>query len=341
MKETVEITDVEGLLFGHHTDPRRPTGCSVLLCPQGAVAGVDVRGAAPGTRETDLLHPVNSVQQVHGLVLAGGSAFGLDAASGVMRWLRAHGHGLQVGAVRVPIVPAAVVFDLWVDDFTAHPQGSGVCPDAEAGHAACQDAVARPKHSAWAQGNVGAGAGATVGKLNGPDCAMKGGVGHAAVQVGGFTVGAVVVCNAVGDVLDPHTGQLIAGARQASDSLVLLDAARAQLQGHATVAPSLGANTTIGAIVTDAPLTKVQATRLAQVGHDGLARSIRPVHTPMDGDTLFTLATAARTGEVDLLRLCTAAAEVTAQAVVNAVRAAQTLRMGERWWPAVSDSAAG
>ena len=333
MKLKKNFIEIEGLRVGHFTHSERPTGCTVLLCTEGAVAGVDVRGAAPGTRETDLLHPVNSVQQVHGLVLSGGSAFGLDAASGVMRWLREHGHGLRVGPVNVPIVPAAVVFDLWVDAFE-QPSGAQIEPDALAGYAACQDAMQRS--GPMSLGNVGAGAGATVGKLNGPDCAMRGGIGAASVGVDGFTVSALVVCNAVGDIVDPDTGQLIAGARQGAQSLKLLNAARAQLAGHATTSPSLGCNTTIGVITTNAPLTKVQATRLAQVGHDGLARSIRPVHTPMDGDTLFALATGRQTGEVDMMRLCTAAAEVTAQAVLCAVEQAQDLRLGGRWWPAAS-----
>jgi L-aminopeptidase/D-esterase-like protein len=325
--------DIDGLQIGHATDPRRPTGCTVLLCPQGAVAGVDVRGAAPGTRETDLLNPVNSVQTIHALLLSGGSAFGLDAASGVMRWLREHGHGLRVGPVCVPIVPAAVVFDLWVDDFSTHPEGSGVHPDAEAGYAACEDAVHR--QGPLPLGNVGAGAGATVGKLHGPDCAMRGGLGVATLDVDGIRMAAVVVCNAVGDIVDPATGRLVAGARHSADTRDLLDATRAQLAGHIMMAsPSLGSNTTIGAILTDATLTKVQATRLAQVAHDGLARTIRPVHTPMDGDTLFAIGTGKRQGEVDMMRLCTAAAEVTAQAVLSAVRHATDLRLGTRWWPA-------
>ena len=336
MEKAVSITDINGLRIGHFTDTRRPTGCTVLLCPQGAVASVDVRGAAPGTRETDLLDPVHTVQAVHGLVLSGGSAFGLDAASGVMRWLHAHGHGLQVGPVRVPIVPAAVVFDLWVDDL-ASGQGSPVWPDADAGYAACE--AAWNTREALALGNVGAGAGATVGKLNGPDCAMRGGIGSAALRVDGFTVAALVVCNAVGDVVDPRSGALMAGARCAPDSRTLVDSVRLQLAGSAAgAAPALGSNTTIGVIATDAPLNKVQAKRLAQIGHDGLARSIRPVHTPMDGDTLFALATGTATGTVDLMRLCTAAAEVTALAVVDAVQRARDLRLGGRWWPSAASA---
>ena len=328
------LTAVQGLQVGHHTDPRRPTGCTVVLTPSGSVAGVDVRGAAPGTRETDLLHPSNTVQHIHGLVLSGGSAFGLDAASGVMRWLEEQGHGLPVGPVRVPVVPAAVVFDLWVDDFegAAFLNGQRVRPDAQAGYQACQAASSAPVP----QGNVGAGAGATIGKLNGPHCAMKGGLGSASLTVNGVTVAALIVCNALGDVVDPRTGQLLAGARIAPDSRELLDIRQAQLTGHAKPNPTAGSNTTIGVIATDAVLSKPQAHRLAQVAHDGLARSIYPVHTPMDGDTLFALGTGASGQTADMMLLSTLAAEVTAMAVVNAVQAAQELRLGNQWWPAMT-----
>ena len=324
------LTQISGLLVGHFTDTRRPTGCTVVLAPHGVVAGVDVRGAAPGTRETDLLAPGNAVQQVHALVLSGGSAYGLDAASGVMRWLEEHGHGLPVGPVRVPIVPAAVVFDLLVDDWSQ--TGPRVRPDAQAGYLACVNASSDPV----LQGNVGAGAGATVGKMNGPDCAMKGGVGSAALTVNGVTVAALVVCNALGDVVDPLTGQLLAGARCAPDRLELLDIRRAQLSGHVTPQVPLGSNTTIGVVATDAVLTKPQAQRLAQVAHDGLARSIRPVHTPLDGDTLFALGTGTSGQAADMMLLSTLAAEVTAMAVVHAIQAASELRLGQHWWPAMS-----
>jgi len=328
------LTAVQGVKVGHHTDNRRPTGCTVVLTPSGSVAGVDVRGAAPGTRETDLLHPSNTVQHIHGLLLSGGSAFGLDAASGVMRWLEEQGHGLPVGPVYVPIVPAAVVFDLWVDDFEsdAFQRGERVRPDAQAGYLACLAASCAPV----AQGNVGAGAGATVGKMNGPHCAMKGGLGSAALTVNGVTVAALIVCNALGDVIDPRTGRLLAGARTAPDSRELLDIRQAQLTGHAIASPTAGSNTTIGVIATDAVLTKPQAHRLAQVAHDGLARSIYPVHTPMDGDTLFALGTGTSGQTADMMLLSTLAAEVTAMAVVNAVQAAQELRFGNNWWPAMT-----
>ena len=326
------LTAVAGLQVGHFTDARRPTGCTVVLTPQGAVAGVDVRGAAPGTRETDLLNPSNTVQQVHALLLSGGSAYGLDAASGVMRWLEEHGHGLPVGPACVPIVPAAVIFDLWVDDFADPTHTPRIRPNAQAGYQACVNA----SNAAVAQGNVGAGAGATVGKMNGPQCAMKGGIGSAALCVNGITVAALVVCNAVGDVVNPLTGELLAGARQAPDSRALRDMRQAQLQGHTTPALQTGSNTTIGVIATDAVLTKPQAQRLAQVAHDGLARSIRPVHTPMDGDTLFALGTGTSGQAADMMLLSTLAAEVTAMAVVNAVQAAQDLRLGDNWWPAMT-----
>ena len=329
------LTSLQGILVGHYSDDRRPTGCTVVLCPEGAVAGVDVRGAAPGTRDTDALSPSNTVQEVHGVLLTGGSAYGLDAAGGVMRWLEERGHGFQVGPAIVPIVPAAVIFDLWVDDFSktrpVSTQNPRIRPDAQAGYLACQAANSEPVQ----QGNVGAGAGATLGKLNGPDCAMKGGIGSASLCVHGVTVAALVVCNALGDVVDPQTGKLLAGARVSADSRDLLDIVKAQLNGHSISKPQAGSNTTIGVVATDAVLTKPQAHRLAQVAHDGLARSIRPVHTPMDGDTLFALGTGTSGQAADMMLLSTLAAEVTAMAVVNAVRAAKDLRFGQGWWPAM------
>jgi L-aminopeptidase/D-esterase-like protein len=320
------LTAVPGLEVGHDTDTRRPTGCTVVLCREGATAGVDVRGAAPGTRETDLLAPENTVSQVHGLVLSGGSAFGLDSAGGVMRWLEEHGHGFPVGPVRVPIVPGAVIFDLLVGD-------GRVRPDASSGYRACERASSAPVE----QGCVGAGAGATVGKLWGPTRAMKGGLGSAALQVGPWVVGALVVCNAIGDVVDPQTGQPIAGARIAPDRLKLVDTVRTQLSGTVGTHALAGSNTTIGVVGCNARLSKAQAKRLAQVGHDGWARTIRPVHTPMDGDTLFTLATARVSEEPDMLLLSTLAAEVVAQATVQAVRQATSLRLADAWWPCAGD----
>ena len=304
------ITDVAGVQVGHFTDARRPTGCTVILAPGGAVGGVDVRGAAPGTRETDLLSPLNSVEQVHAVLLAGGSAFGLDAAAGVMRWLEERGVGVQVGPLRVPIVPAAILFDLFIGD----PR---IRPDAHAGYAACQAAST----DAPAEGSVGAGAGATVGKLFGIERAMKGGIGSAAVTVGGVTVGAIVAVNAVGDVIDPSSGRVVAGART-TDGRALVGSARAILRGEPIAAALPASATTLGVVATDAFMTKAAANKLAQMAHDGLARSISPVHTASDGDTVFALATGASGLAANLTVLGTLAAEVVARAVLRAVWAA-------------------
>ena len=318
------ITDVPGIEVGHFTDTRRPTGCSVVITRQGAVGGVAVRGAAPGTRETDLLEPGNTVNQVHAVLLSGGSAWGLDAASGVMRWLDEQGIGLNVGPARVPIVPAAVLFDLTLGDPT-------IRPDAQAGYTACQNASTQSP----AQGNVGAGSGATVGKLFGMHRAMKGGIGTASVRVGGVTVGALVACNALGDVIDPDTGALIAGARQESGN-GLCNTRQSLLAGVPPLPILAGTNTTIGVIATDAKLSKTQAQRLAQIGHDGLARSINPVHTLSDGDTLFALSTGLADTSPGMTVLCVMAAEAVARATVQAVKAAQGLRVGDAWWPGLS-----
>jgi L-aminopeptidase/D-esterase-like protein len=299
----------------------------VVLARGGAVGGVDVRGAAPGTRETDLLAPTNLVEQVHAVLLAGGSAWGLDAATGVMRWLEQQGIGLEVGPGRIPIVPAAVLFDLYLGD-------ASIRPDAAAGFAACASASARRP----AEGNVGAGSGAVVGKIFGAARAMKGGIGSAAVRLHGVTVGALVACNALGDVIDPDTAQVIAGARTA-DGRALLDTRRALLKGVPPTRLVGGTNTTIGVIATDASLTKAQASRLATAGHDGFARSINPAHTMLDGDTLFALGTGRAGKALDMMILCTLAAEVVARAVVRAVRAAQPVTVGGLSLPAASDFA--
>ncbi len=319
------ITDVSGVEVGHFTDSRRPTGCTVIITREGAMAGVDVRGAAPGTRETDLLHPSNLVDRVHAIVLAGGSAWGLDAASGVMQWLEENNIGLQVGFGLVPIVPAAVLFDLPVGD-------ARIRPDARAGYAACVAASRTPP----AQGNVGAGAGALVGKIFGLARAMRGGIGSASITVDGITVGAIVACNAVGDVIDPSTGKVLAGARS-PDGASLLNSREAIMAGSAPQPVLAGTNTTIGVVATDAQLTKAQAHRLAQVAHDGLARSINPVHTMSDGDTLFALGTGQAGKSAGMLLLGTLAAEVTARAVVRAALAAQGISVGGMTWPAARD----
>ncbi len=307
------LTDVCGIKVGHFTDTRRPTGCTVVLTTDGAVAGVDVRGAAPGTRETELLSPINAVEHVHALLLAGGSAFGLDAAGGVMRWLDERGFGVEVGPVRVPIVPAAILFDLWVGD----PR---IRPDAEAGYAACEAASSEPP----AEGSVGVGAGASVGKLFGIGRAMKGGIGSASVRIGGVTVAALVAVNAMGDVIDPRSGDVVAGARS-EDGRSMIGSMQALLRGNVPAHLQPGGATTIGVVATDAVLTKAQASKLAQMAHDGLARSINPVHTLTDGDTLFALATG-RSGLAPSLTLLGAVgAEVMATAVLRAVMQAESI----------------
>ncbi len=316
------ITDVAGLRLGHFTDPRRPTGCSVLLCEHGVVAGVDVRGAAPGSRETDLLHPLATVETVHALLLTGGSAFGLAAADGVVRWLDERGHGLAVGAadrpggpIRVPIVPALVLFDLWLGD-------AAIRPDAAAGYAACQ--AARGDADPTAQGSIGAGAGATVGKLFGIERAMKGGIGMASLKVGAITVAALVAANPVGDVVDPASGRIVAGAL-ADDGRTPLNTMATLCSGALPARLMVGMSTTIGIVATDAMLTKTQAAKLAAMAQDGLARCINPVHTASDGDALFALATGGSGKPGQLTVLGALAAEVTARAVLNAVRAASGL----------------
>ena len=320
------ITRVAGIEVGHFTDTRRPTGCTVVMAREGAVAGVDVRGAAPGTRETDLLHPSNLVDKVHAIMLAGGSAWGLEAATGAVRWLEERGVGLDVAVGRLPIVPAAVLFDLLVGDMR-------IRPDAAAGYAACAAASSADP----AEGNVGAGAGAVVGKVFGIQHAMKGGVGTASVTVDGVTMGALIACNALGDVIDPDTAQVMAGART-DDGRALRDTRRALLRGQPPQPLLAGTNTTIGVVATDAILTKAQAHRLAIAAHDGLARSINPVHTMSDGDTLFSLGTGRAGKSLGMMVLATMAAEATARATARAVQAARSLTTADGLYlPAMAD----
>jgi L-aminopeptidase/D-esterase-like protein len=305
------ITEVAGIKVGHFTDTRRPTGCTVILAEEGAVGGVDVRGAAPGTRETDLLNPINSVQQVHAIMLSGGSAFGLDTATGAMRFLEERGIGFNVGVARVPIVPAAILFDLSLGD-------AKIRPDAEAGYKACKAATTLLP----AEGNTGAGAGATIGKLFGMQRAMKSGIGTSSIKLEGLTVGAIVAVNAVGDVFDPATGKIIAGART-KDGKSLVNTMASLLQGE-TLPPMLaGTATTIGVVATDVALTKAQASKVAQMAHDGLARTINPVHTASDGDTIFALATGKSKKQANVTLIGALAAEAMAQAVMRAVRSAK------------------
>jgi len=311
------LTDVPGIRVGHGAVAGRPSGCTVVLCPDGphgTVGGVAVRGGAPGTRETDLLRPENTVNRVHAVLLTGGSAFGLDAAGGVMRWLEEQGRGLAVGPARVPIVPAAVLFDLWVGD-------PAIRPGADTGYAACRAAASTPP----AQGNHGAGLGATVGKLFGIQRASRGGIGTASIKVGAITVAALVAVNAIGDVIDEQ-GEVLAGARS-EDGLRLVGANRLLLQGRAAaqvMERMAGTATTIGVVATDAKLDKAAATQLAALAHHGLSRAVSPV-TVNDGDTLFALATGGAGTSGDLATLGAMAAEVVARAIRNGVRVAESL----------------
>jgi L-aminopeptidase/D-esterase-like protein len=312
------LTAVTGLKVGHHTLTERPTGCTVILAEAGAVAGVDVRGSAPGTRETDLLNPVNLVQQVHAIVLSGGSAFGLASADGAIRYLEEKHVGFAVAKSVVPIVPAAILFDLQIGDGRARP-------GADCGYAAARDATANPV----TEGNVGAGAGATVGKLLRSDRGMKGGIGSSAIELpDGLIVAALVAVNAVGNVVDPATGRFIAGGRT-DDGNSIADL-RAMLRTNppargAGVVPDMPTaleNTTIGVVATNAALTKVQATKLAQMAHDGYARAIYPSHLTNDGDAIFALATGSSAGPANMNQLGALAADAMADAIVRAVRAA-------------------
>lgn len=304
-----QITDIEGIRVGHYSDLEAITGCTVLLCEGGAVGGVDIRGSAPGTRELDALNPLHLVDRVHGLVLAGGSAFGLDAAGGVMAYLEERGVGFDVGVARVPIVPAVILFDLRIGD-------SRVRPDRSMGYRACQAAVSGPLE----EGSVGAGTGATVGKLMGIERAMKGGVGTSSVSLpGGIAVGALVVVNAFGDVIDPATGQILAGLRDSPNGTQLLDSA-AQLRAGVRPRGYARESTTLVAVATNARLSKVEATKLAQQAQLGLARTIRPVHTTLDGDATFVLATGRVAGDLNALGV--AATDAVAQAVVRAIKLA-------------------
>jgi L-aminopeptidase/D-esterase-like protein len=320
MKLLNSITDVPGIKVGHAQNDEALTGCTVIVCEKGAVGGVDQRGGAPGTRETDLLRPMHMVSHVHAVLLSGGSAFGLDAAGGVVRYLEEKGIGFNAGVARVPIVPAAILFDLGLGR-------ADIRPDAAMGYQACQNASTSPP----AEGNFGAGTGATVGKMLGMGQAMKAGIGAASVYIGGgVVIGAIIAVNAFGDVVDPSSGAIIAGARSTSlgplhigapgyfaDTLQVMKS----LLGRTALSIAGMAHTVIGVVATNALLDKQQANKVAQMAHNGLARAIRPAHTMMDGDTLFALSTGKRRMDVSIVGAF--AAEVVAQAIVRAVKAAK------------------
>ena len=315
---TIGINEVDGFLIGHSTNREVGTGCTVIVAPQGATGGVDVRGGAPASRETDLLKPENTVNVVHAVCLSGGSAFGLEAASGVARELEARGIGLDTGAALVPIVCSSCIFDLAFGDATIRP---GVAEGIEATRAAFSHAG-----EPIAEGVVGAGTGATVGKLNGPACAMKGGLGARAIAVGDLTVGAVAVVNACGNVVDPATLSPIAGMRTAPDSHEIASMEEAMLgQGAATRMPLDRTNTTISCIVTNARLTKAQATKVAQMAADAYAHVIRPTHTTNDGDTIYVLASGTLDEELPLDIIGLAATRALESALVAGVTEATSL----------------
>jgi L-aminopeptidase/D-esterase-like protein len=304
-----DITDIPGIRVGHDTNLEAGTGCTVILCDTPATGGVDVRGGAPATRETDLLRPMHLVEGVNAILLTGGSAFGLDAAGGVMRYLEERGVGYDTGVTRVPIVPAAAIFDLAIGS-------AAVRPDAAAGYRACE----RASSDVVAQGTVGAGTGATVGKMAGPAFMMKGGLGSASMMLSdGSIVGAIVIVNALGDIVDPQTQQMIAGARNPD--------------GYGFLTANPFGNTTIALVATSAALTREQANKLAQMAHDGMAQAIRPAHTMFDGDTVFALALGPTSQQLhdspraagQISNIGAAAATTLARAIVKAVRNATTL----------------
>lgn len=314
------LTDVPGLRVGHAQDNEALTGCTVILCEEGAVGGVDQRGGAPGTRETDLMHPMHLVQRVHAVVLSGGSAFGLDAATGVMRYLEERGVGFDVRVARVPIVPVAILFDLDIGR-------ADIRPDAAMGYQACLNATP----GLFDEGNEGAGTGATVGKILGPGQAMKSGLGSSSKKIGkGVIVGAIAAVNAFGDVIDPNTGQIVAGARGIQKGPIRIGSegyfadtleVMKTLVGRTILGFSAREHTVIGVVASNARLDKDQTNKVAQMAHDGLARTVRPAHTMLDGDTIFALSTGKRKADVNIVGAY--AAEVFAEAVLRAVRTAR------------------
>lgn len=318
----MSIINIPGISVGHATNPDAITGCTVILCEKGAVAGIDQRGGGPGTREIALLNPVNHVQKVHAILLAGGSAFGLDAATGVVKYLEDKKIGYQTGVARVPIVPAAILFDLNIGD-------PNIRPDAEMGYQACQNASAVIVET----GSVGAGTGASVGKLLGMGQAVKSGIGTASIEIGsGVMVGAIVAVNAVGDVVNPDTGQILAGLRSMkkgplkiggdnlyANSLEIMKT----LAGKAYFTLVEKANTVIGVVATNASLSKVEMTKVAQMAQNGVVRAIRPANTMYDGDTIFALSAGKKKANVNIVGAF--AAQAVQQAIINAVKSAKSL----------------
>ena len=306
------ITDVPGVRVGHWTDELSMTGCTVVICDYGAVGGVDVRGASPGTRETDLLSPHKRIERINAVLIGGGSAYGLAAADGVMHYLEERGKGFKIGRNTVPIVPAAILFDLSVGDGTIRPSSSE-------GYLACENS----SYGRVETGSVGAGTGATVAKVLGLNSSIKGGIGSSSVFLGDeLVVGAIVAVNAIGSIHDPHTGELIAGARDQNNEMI--SANQALLESGYENKSDLGSNTTIGIIATNAKLSMTEVNQVASVSHDGIALAVRPAHMLGDGDTMFALATD-QTENFDLDQIIAAVVQVTSMAVVNAVKTAKSL----------------
>ncbi|MEG0856612.1 MAG: P1 family peptidase [Terrisporobacter sp.] len=309
MKE-IEFTAIDGIKVGHMQDEEAATGCSVIICENGATSGVDVRGGSPATRETDLLNPVNMVQQIHAIVLSGGSAYGLDSCSGVMKYLEEKDIGFDVQVAKVPIVCGACLFDLVIGS----PK---VRPDLEMGYKAAQNA----NNTSYPNGNIGAGCGATVGKYLGPEFSMKGGLGTYAIQVGDLQVGAIVAVNCLGDVIDPEdNNKILAGMIKENK---FMDTEKIMISNYHDRTNLFSGNTTIGAIVTNAKFDKSEITKIASMTHNGYGRTMRPAHSIYDGDTIFAMSTG--DVEADLSVVGMLAANVMEKAVVQAIKNADTL----------------
>ena len=304
MKE-ISITDIEGIKVGHAQDFDAGTGCTVLICEKGAYAGVDVRGGAPASRETQLLNPVNLVEQIHAVALSGGSAFGLDCAAGVMEYLEKNDIGFDVQVTKVPIVCGASLFDLTVGDHK-------IRPDKEMGYKACENAT----NKECLQGSIGAGTGATVGKLHGMDRTMRGGIGVYGVQVGDLKVASIVAVNCLGDVLNPETGERVAGLLDEEKKKVVSTEEEMYRQ-YDNKKNLFSGNTTIGIVVTNGKLNKAQATKIASMTQNGFARAMRPAHSMFDGDTIYALSTAEVDADINVIGAL--GADTMAQAVYRGV----------------------
>jgi len=310
--QKVSINDLQEIAIGHAQNVDVATGCTVIVCPDGAVCGVDVRGGSPGTRDTDALNPINNRKTVHAVLLSGGSSFGLDAAGGVMEYLETHKIGRDVGVTVVPNVCAAILFDLKCGDYK-------IRPDAKMGYTACENAFS---NQPFASGNFGAGTGATIGKVRGDAYAMKGGVGSCAFRHGDLFVGAVMAVNCVGDILDSKTGKIIAGAR-ADDGKTFIGSESVILDDYKCKTDFFSGNTIIGCVITNAKLDKAQATKLAALGQNGIARAVRPAHSIYDGDTVFAMCTGEVSATLDAVGILASLA--VEEAIVNAVKSAVSL----------------